>query len=121
MTIHTDQPSPEQTGTWEPDYEAILDCYWGQSGRPELDWINEGVTEGLQAVISEYRRQQAAQGIVEVSADDAQTAGGFAIDAFKATYSNGTTDVLDAVYDCCFRVYEAGRRGRLAAAKDQDR
>lgn len=75
--------------------------------------------EDAQAIIEEYRRQQAAHGIVEVSAADAQTTALFAIDSFKMTYKNGTTPVLDAMLESFARVYEAGRSGRLAATQEE--
>lgn len=99
MTIST-------SSTFEPDWRELC-----QAGKAWPTYIDEVI-----AIITEYRRQLAASGWVIVSAEDAQTAGLFALDAFKATYTNGTTDVLDAVYDCCFRVYEAGRAAARRAA-----
>jgi hypothetical protein len=53
-----EQPGTDQSGTWTP--------YW----RPMLDLFiqHKTATGGVSATIKEYRRQQAAQGIVEVPA-----------------------------------------------------
>lgn len=53
-----EQTNLDQTGAWEPDYDYLM-----QAGA-SFPWRDE--RHRLRAVIAEYRRQQATQGVVEV-------------------------------------------------------
>jgi RNase P/RNase MRP subunit POP5 len=54
----TTDEQPDQTGTWEPDWDALAKVPF------EGGW-----SEACVAAVVEYRRQQAERGIVEVRRD----------------------------------------------------
>lgn len=66
-----EQTNPNPTGTWEPDYYALTELAWGKyhayADDPSI--YRADIMTIVYAVIKAYRRQQAAQEIVEVDRD----------------------------------------------------
>jgi hypothetical protein len=67
-----EQPTPDQTGTWEPDWEHLTQARLNAViAAHESSSSLEAVSDSLyaisaKAVIADYRRQQDEHGIVEV-------------------------------------------------------
>jgi hypothetical protein len=61
---HDEQPNPDQTGTWEPDWISLG---WKIMNLKRATWIDQA-----KAVVAEYRRQQAERGIVEMDRERAE-------------------------------------------------
>lgn len=89
----TQQPSPDQIGTWDPDLEAIR-----KAGH--FNW-----TSTVAIIVAEYRRQQAAHGIVEVRRED--------LGRILKASGNLNADTWEPIQSAYHRL--------LAAAKDQER
>jgi hypothetical protein len=104
-----EQPTPDQTGTWEPDYNALWDSAW--ENEPSYS-----DSPNIESVIAEYRRQQAAQGIVEVAWQDAEVLLWWALIGIERStpLSDEPTKVAD-------RVKSILGITSPAAAKGQDR
>jgi hypothetical protein len=65
MTTNAEQPNPDQTGTWEPDWRLLKQAR--DKAITNIPYANDDqFNERLRAVVSEYRRQQAERGMVEV-------------------------------------------------------
>jgi hypothetical protein len=59
----TEQPTPDQTGTWEIDWDEMVSSADGATGGWEFP---DSIHRIAQAIIAAYRRQQAEHGRVEV-------------------------------------------------------
>jgi len=98
----TDQPSPDQTGTWEPDWISLG---WKIMNLKRATWSDQA-----KAVVSAYRRQQAANGFVEVSTEGLK----------KLVYHNNYGPVEQN--EARMRLWKALKRqeGDLVTALEQD-
>jgi hypothetical protein len=66
MTTNDEQPNPDQTGTWEPDWRLLKQAR--DKAITNIPFANDDQFNecAYRAVVSEYRRQQAERGMVEV-------------------------------------------------------
>jgi hypothetical protein len=104
-----EQPNPDQTGTWEPNMNELAKAAYGKMHNP----IPMGGLRSKQvadAVITEYRRQQAENGMVEVRREDLAQAH-YELDAAANWYFRQGDDAG------CQRCHDL--RERLADATEQ--
>jgi hypothetical protein len=99
----TEQPSLDQTGTWEPDWDALEQVHKFH--------IVVNARQRSEIIIEEYRRQQAAQGLVEVRREALETVLDRAENFGDYTQIHTDQSIL----------HQDHIRSVLAAAKDQNR
>jgi hypothetical protein len=66
----TTDEQPDQTGTWEPDWRLLKQTRDKAITNIPYDNDDQFNEQAYSAIVREYRRQQAAQGIVEVRRED---------------------------------------------------